>query len=541
MSRRPIHLALLFILLLTYWTISLRNLAVAPPVYEDEPWQASTGWKIARDGVFGTDLFAGYYGMERRYYGYMPLHPFLLAAIFRFAGVGLFQARFEPVALGLLTLALTAGLARRLFKDHRVAVLAVLFLVAVRTTGLTPSQVSGILFLDMARIARYDMLVPVWGLASLHVYLMARARGRARWHVLAGLLVGLAGLSHLYGVFYLLVLLVLGAWDGPRRAWVIGCVLFGFVLPWLPYAAYVLSDIPNWRGQTRGYGDRFDLLNAQWYLENLLREPQRYGPGLGPAAPGWLLRAGFWSACVALPSSLVALFRRGWQQHDRAARVLVLPAVLLPILFALFIRLKLSNYLVAIMPFFSMAAAWGGVALWDRAGRMLRPLRLRLALVIALVAVVGEGVSRIAALESAAAATTPYADFIGRVRQAISPTGTGARVLGLHNYWFGLENYDYRSFAVPILWADAVSEPRPVPLDEGLDRIAPDVVLIDSRLQAYFDENTRRGGDSADRFKRWLDRRGAERIGRIDDPTYGSMEIYGVAQPDVRMANRLAR
>ena len=60
--------AILVVLLLAFWLISLRHLTVAPPVYEDEPWQASTGWKLATAGVFGSDLFAGLYDMDRHYY-----------------------------------------------------------------------------------------------------------------------------------------------------------------------------------------------------------------------------------------------------------------------------------------------------------------------------------------------------------------------------------------------------------------------------------------------------------------------------------------
>ena len=56
--------------------------ATIPPVYQDEPWQATTGWKLATDGVFGSDMFAGHYNMDRRYYGFMPLHPAVLALVF---------------------------------------------------------------------------------------------------------------------------------------------------------------------------------------------------------------------------------------------------------------------------------------------------------------------------------------------------------------------------------------------------------------------------------------------------------------------------
>ncbi|HLF28101.1 MAG TPA: glycosyltransferase family 39 protein [Anaerolineae bacterium] len=547
-DRRFLHRVLLCCLLLLYWTISLHNLTIVPRVYEDEPWQASTGWKLATDGLFGSDLFAGFYGMDQRYYGYLPLHPFVLAVLFRFTGVGLFQARFATVALGLLTLALTYRLAQRLFKDARVGVLAVLFLISVRLTGLTPSQLTGILFLDMARISRYDMLVPVFGLAALHVYLTARERGRARWYVLTGMLAGLAGLSHLYGVFYLPVLLALITWNKsdqsrthiidvesgssettqrpPRlggetpRALAIAAALLGFSLTWLPYLVYVLGDIYDWQGQTRGYGDRFDLLNPGWYLQNLLREPHRYGPGLGPIGPGWLLRIGLWSTLIVLPLSLIALARRAWRQRDRSAQAVVVPAVLLPTLFAFLIRLKLVNYTLAFAPFFALAAGWGSIMLW--AGRSRG---LRLGLVVILLAVVTEGVFRVAALESAAATTTPYYAFIDRVRREIP---NGARVLGLHNYWFGLEDFDYRSFAAPLWWSEAHNEPRPLSLDEGLDQIAPDIVLIDSRLREYFAGDTQNGGANEALFDRWLARHRAERVDRIEDPTYGVIEIFRV-------------
>src|SRR6266700_4482932 len=78
---------------------SVRHLETVPQVYEDEPWQASTAFKLATQGQFGSDLFAGFYNMDQRYYGFMPLHPLLLAANFKIIGVGLAQARLETVGL----------------------------------------------------------------------------------------------------------------------------------------------------------------------------------------------------------------------------------------------------------------------------------------------------------------------------------------------------------------------------------------------------------------------------------------------------------
>jgi len=105
--------------------------------------------------------------------------------------------------------------------------------------------------------------------------------------------------------------------------------------------------------------------------------------------------------------------------------------------------------------------------------------------------------------------------FIAAIRQSLP---TGSRVLGLHSYWLGLQDFDYRSFLVPLNWAD-----EGLPLDEGLSRVAPDVVLLDARMRDYF-----ASVPDGSRFNDWMTRHSAVLIGRIEDPTYGLMEIYRV-------------
>lgn len=530
----------LLALLLLFWGISLRHLTVVPPVYEDEPWQASSGWKLATEGVFGSDLFAGFYGMENRYYGYMPLHPLLLAGVFRLAGVGLFQARFEAVAMGLLTLVLTVTVARRLFGGWRSGLLAVVFLLAVRLTVVTPFRVTGILFLDITRLARYDMVVPVLGLAAFYVYLSSSGIGHSlpgtRWrrgYFAAGILVALAGLAHLYGLFWLPVLVLLILWNGApgvagwrARLHAVGALLAGFILPWIPYLVYVLQDLPAWRGQTSFYGDRFDLLDPAWYLTNLRLEVNRYAAGLDLGSPDVLLRVGWWATLVALPAVLLVLAWRGWRHQDALARALVVPGLVMPLLFALLIRLKLANYLVVVLPVWAIALGWGVGQLWNWASgraRAGRGLRLAIALLLALILL--EGGWRVAALERTARTTTPYAQLSAQIRQALPDD---ARVLVLHTYWLGLHDYDVRTFAVPVLWTDPVFTQPPITLTAGLDRIAPDVVIIDPRMREYFAYPGAPNQANAQALQDWLAGHQARLVKTIDDLTYGTFEIFQV-------------
>jgi hypothetical protein len=507
--------------LAVFLATGLRHLDAVPQVYEDEPWQASVAYKFEAQGVFGSDLFAGFYGMDQHYYGFMPLHPLLLATTFKLLGVGLAQARTETVVLTAATLVLTFTLGARLFNPS-VGALAVAILVLVRWTGLTYVQLTGIPVVDFARIARYDPLVPVLGLAALHVYLSARdqpspgrpntAGWRGVWlYAAAGVFAGLSGLAHVYGLFWVPTLVLLAVADGRRRAAL--PIVCGALLPWLPYAAYVLSGLPDWRGQTAIYASRFELLNPRWYLSNLLQEYHRYGPGLGPPALDWLTRPGFWFLLVALPASLVALARRA-QRCDAAARAILVPALVLPILFALLITLKLVNYTLVELPLFAIAIAWGCVSLW-RARVWLRPV---LGVVAAAVAL--EGGVAIAQLERAATTATPYPTLIAEIRAQLP---VGARVLGLHSYWLGLQDFDFRSFLVPLNKADLGE-----PLDQALSDVHPDIVLLDARMRAYF-QSLPPGGDG-DRFRSWLAAHSAQLIARTDDPAYGLMEIYRVSR-----------
>jgi hypothetical protein len=490
---------------------SLRNLDTVPQVYEDEPWQASTAYKLATQATFGSDLFAGFFDMDQRYYGFMPLHPVLLAATFKVIGLGLAQARLETLIVSALSLILTFALGARLFSAW-VGALAVALLVLVRWTGLTYIQLSGIPVVDFARIARYDPLVPVLGLAALHVYLTARSSPRAWLFVASGILAGLCGLAHVYGLFWVPVLVALALWDGQGRR-LIGLIVVGALLAWLPYAAYVLTDLPDWRGQTAIYAARFELLNPAWYAQNLAQEYHRYGPGLGPLGASWFLRPGWWFAIVALVVSLIGLGRRALE-GDAAARAIVVPGVLLPLLFGLSITLKLVNYTLIELPFFAIAIAWGCVTLWTERG-WSRPVLGMMGVVIAV-----EGSLALARLEQAAATTTPYPTFIAEVRQFVPPE---ARVLGLHTYWIGFEDHDYRSFLVPLNLADLG-----VPLDEALADVDPDVVLLDERMRSYFESPA--AANDLVLFRRWLLQHDGLLVGRVDDPTYGLMEVYRVSR-----------
>lgn len=530
-SSRRLEAGALTLIVALYGVLVLPDLGTLPPVYEDEPWQASTAWKLAREGVFGSDLFAGLDFMERSCFRYPPVHPLLLAATFRLVGPGLVAARSESVALGFLALLATWALGRQL-AGPAVGALGALLLLLVRTSYVDRYQGTGLLFVDTVRLARYDAVVPFFALLAALVATRAAARRRSALWAIAGALVGVASLTHLYGLFLGVPLALLALWE--RAGWrALAALAAGLLVPWTAYAVYVAGDLDAWRAQTRWYGERFRLTDLSWYLDNLARERLRYAQGLGPPGVAWLARPGLWTAALGLPFALVtrlSLARAGDAASTEpgaavprrlAARALVLSVATLPALYASLLWLKLPAYRATLLPFTSLLLAWGLVALW-RAEKGAPPRRrvVRIALVALALAIGAEATGQIAARAHAASATTPWATFTARLRAALPDQG---RVLLLHTYAFGLEARDVRSWLVPLALAEAGGERFSAErLARELDALAPAAVVVDDRVRDLFS----RRPEVARAVDDWLRGRGYLAASTLFDATYGTFALH---------------
>jgi len=121
-----------------------------PVMNHDEPWIASGAAKLANEGVYGTDLFSGFWGMERHIYVYMPVYSLLQPVVFWVCGVGIWQMRLTPVLCGAIVLLLVfaAGSQR---KDRRVGLLAMALLLTLRVAAGQDESADVILMDDNMR------------------------------------------------------------------------------------------------------------------------------------------------------------------------------------------------------------------------------------------------------------------------------------------------------------------------------------------------------------------------------------------------------
>jgi hypothetical protein len=218
----------------------------------------------------------------------------------------------------------------------------------------------------------------------------------------------------------------------------------------------------------------------------------------------------------------VALARRARRGASAAERALLLAAVILPALFALLLTSKTANYLVSIAPVWAAVVAWSAVQLWQAPQPPRRRAWLRGLVVLAVLAIAVEGVSRYWVLERSARTTRPQSIVNAAVLAHVQP---GDRILGPHTYWFGFTEQAFISWVVPLSLADPHSGSPGLGMAAALDRVAPDIILIDDNWGAYF-RHSRANDPKPAELWRWLADRGLVLQAVIADPTYGRIEVY---------------
>ena len=510
-SRRRTHSAAVALLsVLAYLAVTMPRLGVFPPVGEDEPWIAAAPYKLATQGVLGSDLFAGYYGMERHHYAHMPIYPLAQAGIFKAFGVGVVQMRALPVACGLLLLAVVFLVGRQAGGD-RVGALAVALMVTLRVSA--GGAATGILLLDRARINRYDIAVPVFGLAALWAFNRAERAGGATWYALTGVFAALASLSHLYGAFWLPLfagLMISRHGRDVFRRKTIGPLVVGFVCPWLPWLAFVASGWSDYLGQMRLVSARFDVFNPSFWSVNTLRTL--------PFA-----RVGIWTVLVGCPAACATMLLLARHRGRGAGYSLAVAALAQTVMFVALLKVKTVSYMIALWHLWAVLLAWFGVWLWDRR----RPI-VRVALLGLLAAIAVEAVTRVAYANNNAKQTDDYEWFESELAGCIPP---GALVLGLQHYWLGLRQYPYRTWLLPIAFAQRRSYHEAMDLEAALVRVNPDVILVDR----YIDDLMRKAASPADAnhalyvaFESFKARRHTRLACVVRNRTYGTMQVLMV-------------
>ena len=247
MTGRWRTLGLSVCLLTCYAVLLTYDLDRVPLINPDEAGYAEPAWTLITRGEFGAPMYAGMFGMEHRIYTNWPGRGVMTVLPFLIFGPTLVSARSVSVVMAML-LALLAGRVLRRVLERPLAGLDWLALVAVMTSPVV---------VNAGRFARPEIDVAAWTMGMV-ACLEARDRveagsRRCAWGMGAGVCAGLAFLMHQYGLVSLGAgLLIVGSpWrsHSGMRMRDAGWMVAGIAVAVVPWVAFILSDLPEFRAQ----------------------------------------------------------------------------------------------------------------------------------------------------------------------------------------------------------------------------------------------------------------------------------------------------
>src|SRR5216683_5569814 len=86
---------------LVFGRIGAYNLGNYRPVSNDEMELMAVAYKLASQGVLGSDLYAGFFGADQHFLITLPLQQVFEAASFRLFGTGVAQMRWVSLVAGV--------------------------------------------------------------------------------------------------------------------------------------------------------------------------------------------------------------------------------------------------------------------------------------------------------------------------------------------------------------------------------------------------------------------------------------------------------
>ena len=519
-----------------YFGVSFWHLEQFPGIHFDEIGIAEPGYQFFTRGVYGSQLYRGFFNQEKIYLEVMPLMSLLEGAFLRVFGVGVAQMRTVPVLAGGVVLILTffAGRAWALtlaetdqtthMSPEGLGLLAmgILLFWQLAPAGVDEFVGSGIPLIDIARIARYDILVPAFGMGAFFCWLSARRTKRIFWDVLSGVLTGGAVLSNVYGVFWFVVLAGLFFLSVPKSrtnkvAFLAYTTAAGLVVGL--WGIVILLHWTDFLGQIVKHQGRLDLGDWHFYWDSLRQEIHRYH--LGVTRGQTYFRTGFWLFALGLPATVVWAIKRQIAHRVHQEAWLWVPAIVFPLAFALLVNEKRYYYLILEFPVFAILLAWGGYSVYQHAPKMAR---LALGLVCGLFVI--QGMGAMLNLHSLALAQPSPAPFFAELREIIPPH---KRILGQQTYWPALYTEDYQALTLLFI----ISNPERANLlsfEDALRQTAPDFVLVDSIFRTWLTAEQPDGTPFALPFWLYMTEKNASRVGSLTDPQGNLVEIYQLTQ-----------
>ena len=502
-------------LTVAFLSLAARNIANFRPVSDDDNWIMSASFKLATKGVFGSDLYAGLFNGERRYFFNLPTFHVAQAAVFAVAGAGHGPARWPSLAAALVVITTASWLATRWYGPLAGWLTALLLVIWRSNLGdLYP----GLPLLGLARSGRYDgfAVALVWLSIAVVDRSVEQPRRGTAW--LAGALAGAAALTQFFGVAALPIVAggLLAATPTRREsAGLIPWVGLGFAIVTLPYVIYAAVNAGDWLGQnvTIRAAARVNVASPAFYVGNVLREPARYATVSA-------------SALVVLPVLAFLVYRLSHhkqRQDIMLAATLVVPALVL----AMLDSTKAALYAVVMSPAICIliAMAVSGLVDWQRRTRSTVAHLIVAVTVLAALVMLSDGADGYRLDWEQSSATSRYVDVASRIRAVIPDA---APVFGPSRWWWALHDRPYRALhAIWWQWRLALDAGQQARFADYVASANARYLIINDDIRA---DVTWLPSAMQDEFWRFI-KTSCRPAAAWRDETYRAIELYEVAAP----------
>lgn len=339
-------------------------LALTRAPHTDEGHFASAAATFASEGRLAMPMWTEWIAtLDERMYATMPAYFVLLGGWFKAFGVSFASMRLFSVMWGVVLVCAWYAIGRRA-GGTRLAALLVMTFVALNYDVVN------------AATARYDIMAAALNAAAIASYLVLRERRLGAAVVVSQALVGLAFLTHPYGVFGGVGVLIFGlALDLRRLRWRhLGLAVLPYAIEFGAWGIYIAQDFGMFRdqfgtnasGRLSSYGDPLGSIASELrvrYLERL----GGWREGLPVAARAKVLTLPVYAAGV-IGCLLVPTLRRA-----PAVRALAAYAVALFLLLTFLDSNRWYIYIIHAVPVYAACAGLLAAHLWER-GRAARLL-----------------------------------------------------------------------------------------------------------------------------------------------------------------------
>lgn len=505
-------------------TFTLPNLANHPAPSDDEVWIMSAAHKLATQGVFGTDLFAGFYRSEDIYLFNMPGHHFVLAGVYKVFGTSMLAGRLVSVGYALVTLALLYAFGRRL-GGVAVGGLAMALAMLLR---LNIGFDTGLPLQELARSLRYDLAAIPFMLAGALV-LMRPTLLRA---TLAGALFSLATLMQFFGAFMLPVAAIYLLLEGGplrERLKLVAALAVAAIVVALPYGVVVATHYDEFEGQTSTLERRINFTDPSFYKRNIERETKRFPISWGTLSHDLTHRPSAKLAILlGLPAAAAFAGWRAWRERSREQRLLFLCLAGLPLQLALLDSQKIYFYWIAVQPFLALGLASLCVAGLETARRVLASRRIEV------VRLAAGGV--VAAFLLVVFAEGGYAQYQGArvwdrpteylsLRQRLAPyVPPGSHVVGATALWWAMPDTEFRSYYMLFYNTNPRVAEHLTTISGYLDSFGTEYIVLNRTSKFFLRRLIPRDYFE---FYGYLLRSGTE-VAHLEDDSYGFIEIWKI-------------